>query len=429
MRHPRLDRAMKLTSSLGVFFSRPKRRCETAEASDSDAEEDVSSGGEGERSGDNEEPADEDSNNTDDDISGGADSSNTICENCPNQRAHKKYGGLVTRCCVRCSKHRDPEWYTARIAETRCPHCPNQRADRKYEGQVIRCCVSCAVSKHPGWHAARIAESRRETCSNQRSKHKYGGLTTRFCGSCAGQSHPEWHAARIAETRCEQCHRNQRDQAKYGGLVTQFCISCAEQRHPEWHAGWRAAHACKSPHCDTFRSKSLEGYCAPCFRHKFPLDKRAKWSLSKEVAVAKFLSERFPELDRTFNKVIPGGRSRRRPDAFVRLCDRAVSVEIDEFSHVGYECLCESRKVMEHFDDAGRLPHLFLRFNPDGYTNPSGGKVPSCWGKTPKTQEPRVSPKQAGQWVERLEKLGQVVELFMGNLPEKEVSVVELFYR
>jgi hypothetical protein len=146
------------------------------------------------------------------------------------------------------------------------------------------------------------------------------------------------------------------------------------------------------------------------------------------LAVVKFLSERFPDLDWSFNKTIPGGTSRRRPDAFTKLPDRAVSIEVDEFSHIGYECICESRKVMEHFEDAGRLPHLFVRFNPDRYTDVGGVKVPSCWGKTPKTQEPRVAPMQAMQWCQRLEKLAQIVQAFFENQPDREVSVVELFY-
>jgi len=84
--------------------------------------------------------------------------------------------------------------------------------------------------------------------------------------------------------------------------------------------------------------------------------------------------------------------------------------------------------MMEHFQDAGSVPHVFIRFNPDAYTI-EGRKVPSCWGKTPKTQEPRIAPKQADQWTARLEKLAQVVQEFVANKPEREMTVIELFYR
>ncbi len=284
-------------------------------------------------------------------------------------------------------------------------------------------------SFHSGAHSvdASSDEARIDQTSCGHCSQKYGDLTTRCCVSCAQQKHPEWHQARIAETRCEHCPQ-QRVVQKYGDLTTRCCVSCAQQKHPEWRMGWKVSRQCKSSHCETFKSKHLDGYCAPCFRNVFPLDKRARWSRSKEVAVLKFLSERFPDLDWSFNKTIPGGTSRRRPDAFAKLPDRALSIEVDEFSHIGYECICESRKVMEHFEDAGRLPHLFVRFNPDRYTDAGGVKVPSCWGKTPKTQEPRVAPKQALQWCHRLEKLAQIVQHFFENRPDREVSVVELFY-
>jgi hypothetical protein len=316
----------------------------------------------------------------------------------------------------------------ARIAKTHCEHCQNQRATKKYGGLTTRCCVSCAEQKHPEWHQAKIAETRCEHCRNHRATNTYGGLTTRCCVSCAEQNHPEWHQARIAETRCKHC-LNQRATEKYGGLTTRCCIKCAKSNDQDWYRALSVSRQCKSSHCETWGSRSLDGFCAPCFRNAFPLDKRARWSRSKEVAVVKFLSERFPDVDWSFNKTISGGTFRRRPDAFAKLPDRALSIEVDEFSHVGYECICESRKVMEHFEDAGRVPHLFVRFNPDGYLGSDGVKVPSCWAKTPKTQEPRVAPKQVVQWKHRLEKLAQILQHFCENKPDREVFVIELFYR
>jgi len=84
---------------------------------------------------------------------------------------------------------------------------------------------------------------------------------------------------------------------------------------------------------------------------------------------------------------------------------------------------------MEHFCDAGRVPHIFVRFNPDEYTDPRGKVIPSCWTKTPKTGEPRIAPSQERQWGDRLQKLAQIVHVFLTNKPEREVTVIELFYR
>jgi len=83
---------------------------------------------------------------------------------------------------------------------------------------------------------------------------------------------------------------------------------------------------------------------------------------------------------------------------------------------------------MEHFQDAGRVPHVFIRFNPDAYTDANGVKHKSCWGQTPKTCEPRVAPKQIKHWEDRLEKLRQQVRHWLDHLPDREVTTLELFY-
>ena len=84
--------------------------------------------------------------------------------------------------------------------------------------------------------------------------------------------------------------------------------------------------------------------------------------------------------------------------------------------------------MMEHFADAQGVPHVFIRFNPDSYMDPAGNLMPSCWGKTPKTQEPRIEPKQKAHWEARLQKLAQTVNHYVQNTPEKEMNLVELFY-
>jgi hypothetical protein len=148
----------------------------------------------------------------------------------------------------------------------------------------------------------------------------------------------------------------------------------------------------------------------------------------KERAVAKFLAEQFPDIDWTFDHQIKGGCSRRRPDAFKHFGTHAISVETDESSHKFYDCSCESLKVVQHFQDAGSVNHVIIRFNPDEYHDTSGTKVPSCWGKTPTTMEPRVAPKQVKQWADRLLKLKETVQMFILHPPERSIEIVELFY-
>ena len=82
---------------------------------------------------------------------------------------------------------------------------------------------------------------------------------------------------------------------------------------------------------------------------------------------------------------------------------------------------------MELSRDAGRIRHVFLRFNPDEYFF-TREKVRSCWGRAPKTGEPRLAPKQRKQWEERLEKLASIIAEYRGNAPSKDVEVIYLFF-
>ena len=146
--------------------------------------------------------------------------------------------------------------------------------------------------------------------------------------------------------------------------------------------------------------------------------------------MARFIRESFPDVPWSFDKCIAGGSSRRRPDAFAHLGTHALSIEVDENAHAGdaYSCVCENRKMMEHFQDAGNVPHSFIRFNPDAYVDHAGVKRKSCWGKTPKTQEPRVAPRQENAWRGRLETLRVTIARYLKNIPTRDVELELLYY-
>lgn len=70
---------------------------------------------------------------------------------------------------------------------------------------------------------------------------------------------------------------------------------------------------------------------------------------------------------------------------------------------------------------------MLLRFNPDGYNNSTGVKVPSCWRKTPSGL---LAIGDEGAWNERLETLLKVFNDYLEKPVEdlKEVDIVKLFY-
>jgi len=238
------------------------------------------------------------------------------------------------------------------------------------------------------------------------------------------------HQACEASSTSDLQLAEKRGGAKYGVHSTRFCVSCSKICDKEWHAAYVASHICKDHSingCSTWGTIKYDGYCSRCFAHRFPNDKRAHFTRSKEIVVGRFIRERFPDLSWVFDKRIEGGCSQRRPDIFPHLGTHALTIEVDEHEHLAesYQCICERKKMMEHFQDAGGVPHVFIRFNPDAYTDVSGVKHKSCWGKTPKTCEPRVAPKRVKHWEGRLEKLRQQVRHWLDHMPDCEVTTLE----
>ena len=351
----------------------------------------------------------------------------TRCIKCKRRgRATEIYNAIKTSYCIGCAKELHGEWYAAYVQATRCAHCENQKAHKIYESFKTECCIACAVTHDKDWHAAYLRSTQCAHCENRKAHKIYANIKTLCCIACAIIHDSAWHTAYLRATRCAHCE-SQKSHKVYENIRTRCCIACAKIHDKEWYAAWHRYHECKGTNCDNFRNPNLEGFCGRCFAHTYPLDRRAHFIKYKEKAVMQFLSSKFPGNEWQFDKPIPGGNSKRRPDAYMKWDTHALTIEIDEREHGGYDCECERRKMMEHFQDSGSIPHWFIRFNPDAFTDPCTGKrEPSCWGTTPKTREPRVTRFKA--WGVRLDKLAQIVTEAITNPPAMEVHLVPLFY-
>ncbi len=84
---------------------------------------------------------------------------------------------------------------------------------------------------------------------------------------------------------------------------------------------------------------------------------------------------------------------------------------------------------MELSQDVGHKPIIFIRFNPDEYTDENGDCVTSCWGVN-KLGLCVVKKSKEKDWELRLERLREQVAYWTNpsNSTEKTVEIVELFY-
>jgi hypothetical protein len=145
---------------------------------------------------------------------------------------------------------------------------------------------------------------------------------------------------------------------------------------------------CLTPLCEKFVTKKYDGYCRYCFSNMHPTDERLKYYKLKESTIVNMLkawiSEHFPDIanDPTrvqFDKIL-GGCSNRRPDVFIEMFTHVIIIEIDENQHASYNTTCEQVRAAQLYDDVAGRKIVFLRFNPDGYTDSEGRPVLGCFG-------------------------------------------------
>ena len=186
---------------------------------------------------------------------------------------------------------------------------------------------------------------------------------------------------------------------------------------------------CLSEWCFTVVQEKYDGYCLFCYMHLFPDKPVARNYKTKEFAVVDFIKTTFSHFDWVADKVVQGGCSRKRPDLLLDLGYQIVIVEVDENQHVGYDCSCENKRIMELSQDLGHRPIVFIRFNPDEYENETNKMVTSCWG-VDKKGICVVKKSKADEWASRLSALADQIMYWSHPVHRttKTVEIVQLFY-
>ena len=104
-----------------------------------------------------------------------------------------------------------------------------------------------------------------------------------------------------------------------------------------------------------------------------------------------------------------------------------IIVEVDENKHSAYECSCENKRLMELSQDLQHRPIVFIRFNPDGYTDQTGTLIKSCWNLNG-LGVMAIKKTKVKEWEERINCLKQQIQYWIENPTQKTIEVIELFY-
>ena len=184
---------------------------------------------------------------------------------------------------------------------------------------------------------------------------------------------------------------------------------------------------CNTPFCLTLSSTKYNGYCLPCCIHVHPEIEVSRNYKTKEKDVVDRITQTFTSVTWITDKKVQYGCSRRRPDLLLDMGSHIIIVEVDENKHTDYDCSCENKRLMELSQDLQHRPIVFIRFNPDDYTNQDGILVKSCW-KLNKLGVMQITKTKQKEWEDRIESLKQQIQYWIDNQTEKIVEIIELFY-
>ena len=238
-------------------------------------------------------------------------------------------------------------------------------------------------------------------CIHNKSKH--------HCIECDGSSICQ-HGKR--QSRCIDC----------GG--SQFCC---HNKNKDYCKLCDGRNLCKSAWCETIGNPKYNKYCLICFIHLFPDKPNVRNYKTKEKDVVDRILQAFPNFTWVADKKVQHGCSRRRPDLLLDMGSHIIIMEVDENKHTDYDCSCEHKRLMELSQDLQHRPIIFIRFNPDDYTNQEGVLVKSCW-KLNKLGVMQITKTKQKEWEERIETLKQQIQYWIDNPTEKTIEIVELFY-
>ncbi len=264
-----------------------------------------------------------------------------------------------------------------------------------------------------------------QECSPQsfckHNKNKYN------CQECSPQSFCKHNKNKYNCKECSPQYLCEHNKNKY--ICKDCCGSslCIHKKIKSLCKICDGAKLCKSEWCETTGNAKYNNYCLFCYINLFPDQEITRNYKTKEKDVVDRIKNIFPDFSWVHDKKIQDGCSRRRPDLLLDIGTHIIIIEIDENKHNDYNCICEHKRLMELSQDLQHRPIIFIRFNPDEYTNDKGELVKSCW-KLNKLGIMQISKSKILEWEERIECLIIQIDYWINHSTEKTIEIIELFY-
>jgi hypothetical protein len=304
------------------------------------------------------------------------------------------------------------------VISKKCIH-PNCKTQPIYNNEGETNGLYCAIHKLEG-----MVNVKNKTCIHPNCKtipiyNNEGETKALYCAE-----HKLEGMVNVKDKKC--IHPNCKTIPNYNNEGETKSLYCAE--HKLEGMVNVISKTCKSDWCFTQVREKYDGYCLFCYMHLFPDKPVSRNYKTKEYSVVEYVKTRFADFNWVADKIVGGGCSKRRPDLLLDLIYQVVIVEIDENQHIDYDCSCENKRIMELSQDLGHRPIVFIRFNPDEYTE-NGKNITSCWGQN--TNGICVVKKsKENEWARRLSTLSEHIHYWVNpeNITNKTIEIIQLFY-
>lgn len=270
--------------------------------------------------------------------------------------------GSYGKTAIRCVEHKEEYMIRSRKEKVfitcKVENCPKEaKYNFKSAGVVLYCSEHKEINMCDITHLTSLCKE--DDCIVRAS---FGYVKPEYC-----KEHKEDGMKDLVHSNCEIC-----------GIRATFGFSKDELRRCSSHSLTSMRNFCLSlcKSCNLITaSLDKNTLCSSCFHFKYPNHVNTTRKHSKEISFTHMLSDLIKNdtvlqekvLNISFDKVISGGCSRRRPDMLIELDGWNIIVEIDENKHQRYDNICEQTRLNELFTDLADQKLTLIRLNPDDY--------------------------------------------------------------
>ena len=289
------------------------------------------------------------------------------------------------------------------------------------EGCTIQACYNFPGEK---WEYCATHKSEGMICVKGK-KCEYNGCTTCPFYGLKGTNkathcghHKSDQMIDLVTKKCRHDNCQKRACYSFEGTFAEYC-----NEHKSTGMINVTSKRCLTQGCNTLIANKYKGYCFICYMEKFPDEEKCKNFKVKEIAVKNFITEKFNSFEWICDKIVLGGKSKKRPDFLVRFKTHCVIVEVDENQHkIRHEN--DQSRTQQITDDLDTKV-VFIRFNPDGYKTKEKN-ITSVWRSL--DGEVAIMKTRRKEWNTRLEILGKSISKWTETIPNEKITVEKLFF-